>query len=152
MRFSKMKLFASLLAATSVAAAPVIASAAEKDSAELADADASMTPFIDFAKSLTERATESLTAADASGAEQLADFQLVLTDGLALETIGKFMLGDARKTMSRSAAYPIRRRIPRLHNTPVCGTIRRHRRQAPGSHRRGAARRAGRDRAHKIRS
>ena len=52
-----------------------------------------------FATSLTARATTALTSKKPK-AEQLADFRVVLTDALALDIIGKFILGERRKTMT----------------------------------------------------
>jgi len=52
-----------------------------------------------FAKDLTAKATAALTS-DKAKADQLAEFQQVLNQGLALDVIGRFMLGDARKSMS----------------------------------------------------
>ncbi len=60
-----------------------------------ADIDAA----IDFAKDLTGKATTALTSAKPK-AEQLADFQQVLGKGLALDVIGKFMIGETRKSMT----------------------------------------------------
>jgi ABC-type transporter MlaC component len=51
---------------------------------------------------MTERATAALTDPEASEAEKLAAFQKVLAESLALEVIGKFMLGETRKTMSEA--------------------------------------------------
>ncbi len=87
------KIFATLavsLAAPVLAAAPAIA--AEEAGANIDEAVA-------FAKDLTDKATAALTS-DKSEAEQLADFQGVLGEGLALDVIGKFMIGDIRKSMT----------------------------------------------------
>jgi len=69
---------------------PVAAPAATKD--PKADAKA-------FATSLTARATAALTSSKPK-AEQLADFRAVLTDALALDVIGRFIIGSARATMT----------------------------------------------------
>ncbi len=53
-----------------------------------------------FATNLTEEATAALTNEEADAETQLADFQAVLTEGLAIDAIGKIMLGKSRKTMS----------------------------------------------------
>ena len=55
---------------------------------------------VTFAKGLTDQATAALLQEDASKAEKLAAFQRVLSEGLAIDTIGRFMIGEARKTMS----------------------------------------------------
>ncbi len=94
MFMSRVKVFAALIAAAS--AAPVMAQdpepAAETEESAVEGAVA-------FAKVLTADATTALTS-DKSEAEQLTDFQAVLADGMALDVIGKFMIGEARKTMS----------------------------------------------------
>ena len=96
MFMSRVRIFAALIAAAS-ATAPVLAQdaepAAESQSGNVDGA-------IDFAKALTDGATTALMNADASDAQRLEDFRLVLGDGLALETIGRFMLGESRKTMT----------------------------------------------------
>lgn len=66
---------------------------------------------IDFAKDLTGKATAALTSAKPKP-EQLAEFQTVLGEGLALDVIGKFMIGETRKSMTPAqlerydAAFP----------------------------------------------
>ncbi|HNR78074.1 MAG TPA: ABC transporter substrate-binding protein, partial [Parvularculaceae bacterium] len=77
-------------------AAPVLA-AAPAIAAE--EAGANIDEAVAFAKDLTDKATAALTS-DKSEAEQLADFQGVLGEGLALDVIGKFMIGDIRKSMT----------------------------------------------------
>lgn len=67
--------------------------AADEDSAEIDGAVA-------FAERLTGDATAVLMAAEASEAQKLVNFQKVLADGLALDVIGKFMLGESRKTLT----------------------------------------------------
>ncbi len=52
-----------------------------------------------FAKDLTGKATAALTS-EKPKSEQLAEFQKVLGDGLALDVIGKFMIGETRKSMT----------------------------------------------------
>lgn len=54
---------------------------------------------IAFAKDLTAKATAALTS-EKPKADQLAEFQKVLGEGLALDVIGKFMIGETRKTMT----------------------------------------------------
>ncbi len=94
MFMSRVKVFAALIAAAS--AAPVMAQdpepAAETEESAVEGAVA-------FAKVLTADATTALTS-DKSEAEQLTDFQAVLADGMALDVIGKFMIGENRKAMS----------------------------------------------------
>ena len=88
--------------------APVLAM---QEGAAAEDAGANVDEAIAFAKGLTDKATAALTSTR-SEAEQLADFQAVLSDGLALDLIGKFMIGDIRKTMTPAqlarydAAFP----------------------------------------------
>ena len=95
MFLSRVRIFAALIAAS--AAAPVMAqdpapAAAESEVSAIDGA-------IDFAKALTADATAALTA-EASEEKRLADFQQVLADGMALDVIGKFMIGETRKSMS----------------------------------------------------
>ena len=95
MFMSRVRIFAALIAAS--AAAPVMAqdpapAAAESEVSAIDGA-------IDFAKALTADATAALTA-EASEEKRLADFQQVLADGMALDVIGKFMIGETRKSMS----------------------------------------------------
>ncbi len=95
MFLSRVRIFAALIAAS--AAAPVMAqdpapAAAESEVSAIDGA-------IDFAKALTADATAALTA-EASEDQRLADFQQVLADGMALDVIGKFMIGETRKSMS----------------------------------------------------
>ena len=87
------------LAAFSLTAAPAFAQSepaaetAGEKSADVAAAEA-------FTKTLTEKAGAALTDASLSREQQLEKFQAVLAEGLALDVIGKFMLGDKRKTMT----------------------------------------------------
>lgn len=96
---SRIRAFAALIAAAS-APAPVFAENAT------ADAEQVETSLIDdavaFAKMLTADATTALTASGKSEDERIEDFRMVLADGMALDTIGKFMIGEARKTMSEA--------------------------------------------------
>ena len=109
MKFSKVKLFAGLLAISSMTGlhATQAQEATTEAPADNATANGEAEPNEDpialatsFAEELTQHASDALTNENASEEEQLAAFQAVLTEGLALETIGKFMLGDARKTMT----------------------------------------------------
>lgn len=94
MFMSRVKIFAALIAAT--AATPVLAQdpepAVEAEESAIDGATA-------FAKTLTANATVALTS-EKSEAEQLTDFQAVLADGMALDVIGKFMIGEARNAMN----------------------------------------------------
>lgn len=75
------------------------------------DAGVSIDAATAFAKDLTSKATAALTSTK-SESEQLAEFQRVLAEGLALDVIGKFMIGDIRKSMNDAqitrydAAFP----------------------------------------------
>ncbi|PQA85501.1 MlaC/ttg2D family ABC transporter substrate-binding protein [Hyphococcus luteus] len=94
MFMSRVRILAALIAATSAmpAAAQDPEPAAESESAAVDGA-------IAFAKELTANATTALTS-DKPEADQLEDFRAVLSDGMALDVIGRFMIGDTRKTMS----------------------------------------------------
>ncbi len=97
MFMSRVRIFAALLAASSMAPAY----AQEPAEAETAESEVSrIDGAIAFAKALSADATVALTDETASDAEKLANFQTVLADGLALETIGKFMLGESRRKMT----------------------------------------------------
>jgi phospholipid transport system substrate-binding protein len=94
-----MKRLAAALAGTALLAAPLPVFAEDVEAA------------VAFAKGLTADATAALTSQKPK-AEQLADFKLVLAEGLALDVIGKFMIGETRKTMTPAqiarydAAFP----------------------------------------------
>ena len=97
MFMSRVRIFAALLAASSMA--PAYAQDGDENSpaeTEVSRIDGA----VEFAKALTADATVALTDQDADEATQLSNFQKVLSDGLALETIGKFMLGESRGDMS----------------------------------------------------
>ena len=97
MFMSRVRIFAALIAAAS-AAAPA---AAQDDPAPAAEAqDNSIESAIIFAQKLTADATAVLTNEEMSEAERLESFRVVLADGMALDVIGRFMIGEARKTMS----------------------------------------------------
>jgi phospholipid transport system substrate-binding protein len=87
-----------LLAAAALALAPVAALAQGTTPAPAAAVDAKAEAK-SFATDLTARATTALTSKKPK-AQQLADFRAVLTDALALDVIGKFILGETRKTMT----------------------------------------------------
>jgi phospholipid transport system substrate-binding protein len=102
-----------LLAAICCALAAAVPPAfAQDDSAAAAAADTLIDDSIAFATSLTEKATAALTSPK-SETEQLAEFQTVLSEGLALDVIGKFMIGDVRRSMTPEqlarydAAFPL---------------------------------------------
>ena len=103
------KLLAAL--AASLAALCVAAPAAFAQATAAQDAGASIDDAVGFARDLTGKATAALTSTK-SKAEQLAEFQKVLGEGLALDVIGKFMIGDIRKSMTAEqlarydAAFP----------------------------------------------
>lgn len=89
-----------VIVAASIAALVLSAPAVAEETAPAAEqAGASLDDAVAFAKSLTDKATAALTS-DKAEAEQLKEFQAVLGEGLALDVIGKFMIGDARKSMS----------------------------------------------------
>ena len=94
MFISRVRILAALIAAASA----VPAAAQEPEPAAEAQ-NAAVDAAIAFAKELTANATVALTS-EKPEAEQLADFQKVLADGMALDVIGKFMIGDTRKSMS----------------------------------------------------
>ena len=99
MFFSKTRIFAALIAATAM---PAPSMAQDPVAISEDGAHSQTSAAITFTKTITENATLALTDADATDAEKLANFQNVLTEGLALETIGKFMLGSHRKTMTEA--------------------------------------------------
>ena len=94
MFISRVRILAALIAAAS--AVPAVAQEPEPAAQSQA---AAVEGAIAFAKELTANATTAL-APGKPEAEQLADFQKVLADGMALDVIGKFMIGDARKSMT----------------------------------------------------
>ena len=104
----KKTLFALAASVAALAVSPVVMA---QETAATENAGASIDEAIAFARDLTSKATAALTS-DKSETEQLAEFQGVLADGLALDVIGKFMIGDIRKSMSEAqlarydAAFP----------------------------------------------
>ena len=97
MFMSRVRIFAALLAASSMT--PAYAQDGDEDApaeTEVSRIDGAVA----FAKSLTADATVALTDEAADEATQLSNFQVVLAEGLALETIGRFMLGETRADMS----------------------------------------------------
>lgn len=105
-----MKRLAAALAAIAFIAAAAPAIAQEKPAAATAQS-ADIDAAVAFAKTLTANAAAALTSAKPK-AEQLADFRKVLGEGLALDVIGKFMIGETRKSMTPAqiarydAAFP----------------------------------------------
>lgn len=101
MFMSRIRIYAALIAAASVIA-PVSAQEGQAQDAEpAAEVETNdIDQAIAFAQALTANATVALTNEGASEAQQLEDFRVVLADGLALDTISKFMLGESRKTMT----------------------------------------------------
>jgi phospholipid transport system substrate-binding protein len=98
MFMSRVRIFAALIAAST--ATPVLA----QDAEPAAETRESATEAaIAFAKELTGDATTALTS-NKPEAEQLADFRQVLADGMALDLIGKFMIGETSKSMSDEQA------------------------------------------------
>lgn len=96
-----MKKTAAIVAAslaTLILATPVLA---EETAPAAEEAGASLDDAVAFAKGLTDKATAALTS-DKPEAEQLKEFQAVLGEGLALDVIGKFMIGDIRKSMTEA--------------------------------------------------
>lgn len=108
MFMSRVRIFAALLAAAP-AVAPLAPAAALQDQTETAEQTQSdkVEGAIAFAQSLTADATAALTDETASEDEKLTNFRNVLSEGLALETIGKFMLGETRNelTDAQTARY-----------------------------------------------
>lgn len=95
MFMSRVRIFAALIAAS--AASPVVAQDAEPAAeTEVSAVDGAVA----FAKALTANATAVLTDETRSEEQKLEDFRQVLADGMALDVIGKFMLGETRKSMS----------------------------------------------------
>ncbi len=97
MFMSRVRIFAALVAASSMA--PAYAQEPDEDAAAETEVNR-IDAAVAFAKALTSDATVALTDEDADEATQLSNFQVVLSDGLALETIGKFMLGETRTAMN----------------------------------------------------
>lgn len=92
------------LAAMALLAGPALgpAPAAAQDAREAdgGDGAAAVAAAIAFAQELTDKATAALTDESLDEEGRLDRFQLVLAEGLALDVIGRFMLGETRKTMS----------------------------------------------------
>lgn len=94
---SKIRCFAALLAAT----APLVTTSVEAQPAQAQQEYSSRAQSaITFADALTTDANAAFSDNGASETEQLDQFKDVLFNGLAIETIGKFVLGEARKSIS----------------------------------------------------
>lgn len=93
-----------LLAGFAAAAALMVSlpAAAQEGAGTEAAATSQIDDAIAFARAMTDKATAALTDPQASEAEKLDAFQGVLAESLALEVIGRFMLGDTRKAMSEA--------------------------------------------------
>ncbi|MFN0025373.1 MAG: phospholipid-binding protein MlaC [Parvularculaceae bacterium] len=94
-----MKRFVIAIAAFGLLAAGAPVALAQAASSGATAPSANIDAAIAFARDLTAKATTALTSKK-SDAEQLSDFQKVLGEGLALDVIGKFMLGEHRKAMT----------------------------------------------------
>lgn len=94
---------AGLLALTAATASSqegtVAAGAAQSQSPA---ASSSVDEAIAFAREMTTDATAALTNPGATDAQKLEAFEGVLSRSLALDVIGKFMLGENRKTMTEA--------------------------------------------------
>ncbi len=96
MFMSRFRILAALIAAS--AATPAMAQDPEQPAAE--EEVSAKEGAIAFAKDLTSSATAVLTDDALSEDQKLENFRQVLADGMALDVIGKFMLGETRKDMS----------------------------------------------------
>ena len=97
MFMSRVRIFAALIAAAS-ATTPVVA---QDDTATAVAAEQEgIAEAIAFAESLTANATTVLTDESAGESERIENFRQVLADGMALDVIGRFMIGESRKTMT----------------------------------------------------
>ncbi len=96
MFMSRVRILAALIAAAS-ANAPAVA---QDNAPAAAEENNAVDDAVAFAEALTASATAVLTDASTSESEKLENFRAVLADGMALDLIGKFMIGEARKTMS----------------------------------------------------
>lgn len=95
-----VRLLAGVFAAALIASPTIVAAAAAQES-EVA-ASSSVDDAIAFAKQMTTDATAALTKPGATDAQKLEAFEDVLSRSLALDVIGKFMLGENRKTMTEA--------------------------------------------------
>lgn len=106
MFMSRVRIFAALIAAASAAPALAESNPAPEAMAENEEAT-KLDSAVAFAKAMTADATAALTDETSDEAARLENFRTVLADGMALDVIGRFMIGEARKTMSdeQSARY-----------------------------------------------
>ena len=100
MFISRVRVLAAILAASSAAIGQ--ASATQEEPVPSQSEVTRVDGAIAFAQDLNKDATAALTKADAEEAARIEAFKTVLQDGLALETIGRFMLGESRKSMSEA--------------------------------------------------
>lgn len=102
MFFSRVRIFAALIAAASASPALAQEAPADKPAAEETGTheNAKIDASIAFAKTMTADATEALTDVTVDQMDRLNNFKAVLADGMALDVIGRFMLGETRKSMS----------------------------------------------------
>ena len=101
MFMSRVRIFAALIAAAS--AAPALAETAEPPAgAEAQDEAGRIDNAVAFAKTMTADATEALTDETVDDIDRLQNFRAVLADGMALDVIGRFMIGETRKSMSEA--------------------------------------------------
>lgn len=99
MFMSRVRIFAALIAAASAAPALAESNTAPEAQAETAET-AKIEAAVAFAKAMTADATAALTDEAADQFARLENFRTVLADGMALDVIGKFMIGETRKSMS----------------------------------------------------
>ena len=98
MFMSRVRIFAALIAAAS--AAPALADAAEPPAEAEAQNEADrIDAAVAFARTMTADATEALTDETVDDIDRLRNFRAVLADGMALDVIGRFMIGETRKSM-----------------------------------------------------
>lgn len=95
-------LAARLFLGLAAVAAPLATAAPAAAQEESGGSSAAIAEAEVFTRDLTAKATAALTNASLSREEQLKEFQTVLADGLALDVIGRFMLGDRRNAMSEA--------------------------------------------------
>lgn len=101
-----------VLSAQAAGAAPAAQPATKPAAAATVVAPLTTEEATKFAKDMTAQATAALTDKSLTRARQLEKFKVVLANGLALDVIGKFVIGDARKKMTPAqvarydAAFP----------------------------------------------
>lgn len=104
MFMSRVRIFAALIAAASAAPALAQGAGADKPAAEASahDEQTKVDAAIAFAKTMTADATEALTDQTVDDMDRLTNFKAVLADGMALDVIGRFMIGETRKSMTEA--------------------------------------------------